>query len=59
RPRGNYRRFAKWIAHRVLDGDPTVQAVEIRSLRTHTTTPAQQPDPRIEVRHVIEIGREP
>lgn len=59
KPRPNYQRFARWIGHRALAEDPAIEAVEVRSLRTHTTLPGEPEDDTFEVRHVIEIRREP
>lgn len=58
RPRSIYRRFGSWIAGRVFLDQPDVTAVQVRTLRTHTTLPGEPVDPRVERRHVITIERQ-
>jgi hypothetical protein len=57
RPSGPYRRFAKWVSNRLFAEDPTIEEVEVRTVRTHTTLPGVPPDPAVEVRHVIHTRR--
>lgn len=59
RPRAPYRRFADWIGHRVLSADPTVEEVEIRMQRTHTTLRGQAHDDHVDLRHAITVRRDP
>ena len=59
RPRAPYRRFADWIGHRVLSADPTVEEVEIRMQRTHTTLRGQPHDDHVDLRHAITVRRDP
>ena len=59
KPRSIYKRFAAWIGQEILDADPTVDAVEVRTIRTHTTLPSRDPDPAEEVRHVVPVRRAP
>jgi hypothetical protein len=58
RPNAPYKRFASWIARRLLAVDPSVEEVEVRMLRTHTTLRGERPDPRAEPRHPI-VTRNP
>ena len=54
-----YRRFADWIGREILAERPDVEAVEVRTVRTHTTVPPQPPDPSEEPRHAITVRRTP
>ncbi len=57
RPRAIYTRFSRWVADRVFEANPDVDAVEVRTLRTHTTLPSEPDDPKVEVRHVVRTRR--
>jgi hypothetical protein len=59
RPRKPYLRFAQWIGREALAERPDLAAVEVRTVRTHTTLPGSPPDPAEEVRHVVPVGRRP
>ncbi len=59
KPRKPYQRFARWIAREALAERPDLAAVEVRTVRTHTTLPGAPPDPTEEVRHVVPVGRRP
>jgi hypothetical protein len=59
KPTGPYKRFATWVSHRLFASDPTIDEVEVRTLRTHTTVPGAEPDPAVEVRNVIRTKRPP
>ncbi|MEZ4240953.1 MAG: hypothetical protein R3F59_33305 [Myxococcota bacterium] len=58
RPRGAYRRFVAWYAQRVMAEDPSVEQVQIRMVRTHTTIPPRPEDPREEPRFTL-VERRP
>ena len=57
KPSGPYRRFASWVSNRLFAEDPTIEEVEVRTLRTHTTLPGVPPDPTVEVRNSIRTQR--
>ncbi|MEQ1506938.1 MAG: hypothetical protein ABMB14_32220 [Myxococcota bacterium] len=57
KPRLVYRRFADWLGARILRADPSVTEVEVRMIRTHTTLRGVPPDPTLEVRHAVKVGR--
>jgi hypothetical protein len=59
KPRTIYRRFAQWIGQEILAREPSVEVVEVRTIRTHTTLPSAEPDPTEEVRHVVPVRRAP
>jgi hypothetical protein len=57
RPSGPYRRFTTWVSNRLFAEDPTIEEVEVSTLRTHTTLPGMPPDPEIEVRNLVRTQR--